>query len=106
MKNTLFILLTTILLSACTGSQTSNTSDALASNICKSLEQKTKINFDWSAYGFESKKELQTYVNSIKDTQEFNNLSIKIRDKIEKKCPNAIKSANLVPADLVNGILQ
>ncbi len=104
MKRFLLFSILGILLTACSNTQLQKASNGLASNICESLKNGS-TEFNWRAYHFKSKDDVDRYLDSIRDTEDFNYLVIQTRKNIEKNCPKALKAANLKSADLVDSLL-
>lgn len=105
MKRIFLFSILGILLTACTAGQLKQASNAIASNVCQSLKNGS-TEFNWGAYHFKSKDDLDVYLDSIRNTEDFNTLVIQTRQNVEKSCPKTLKAANLKSADVVDSLLQ
>lgn len=57
-------------------------------------------------YGYESSDELEEYLDSVKETEEENQVAIALREGIENFCGEELLARGLNPADMSQAILS
>jgi len=110
------LLLSTIILASCgaaSGNKAENAGKAMAETACLLFDQSVSMD-DIEAstgdimttYGFTSPSEIDTYLASIQDTEEMNQVTEAARTQLEATCGDALSSNGVTAADLAEAMVS
>ena len=107
-KLLILALLSTLLLSACgKASQAENAGKAMAETACLLFNNsgdlsnlETESNTIMTKYGWKDPAEIDTYLNSVRNTAEFNEINVAARTHLEESCGDALAKAGVSAEEL------
>lgn len=115
MRKFAFLLLTTLVLSACgsSGTQAENAGKAMAETACLLFDQ--NVTFDqitektgdiMNNYGWDKPEDIDTYLASIQGTAEVDTVKSVATSQMESTCGDALTTAGVSAADLAASMVQ
>lgn len=114
MRKIAFLLLSTLVLSACgsTGSQAENAGKAMAETACLLFDE--SVTFDqitektgtiMNDYGWDKPEDIDTYLTSVQGTPELETVKTAATTQMETVCGDALSTAGVTASDLAESMV-
>lgn len=114
MRKIAFLLLTTLVLSACgsTGSQAENAGKAMAETACLLFDE--SVTFDqitektgtiMNTYGWNKPEDIDTYLTSVQGTPELETVKTVAATHMEATCGDSLTTSGVSAADLAESMV-